>query len=1449
MKTDTSNDYLYSPDYIHNYFNQSTAAPDAAPSGTLNEIAKGAALGVGGLVNSVSRLGNDLYGASGGNKADDDYFQQATSLHSTTGEISKGISQFALAFIPVNAAVGLAGEAAGIGAYAKTLHTVSGLATDAIAFDGRQERLSNLLNDHLPSLKNPVTDFLAADPNDGWAEARLKNAIEGSGIGFLGGLLFKSIGLHKAIASGDAEAIASKWKDAAEEIKTVAKADELRQQIKAVAPQITDQQIDHGLTLHVLVGKELGKSAQEALDHIKEVVAHDGSDIEGLLTQKAGREGFAKAQRDMADAEIRQYLDEKSMNPDARAGKGVLPTKPSPYGVNDPVPASTPAAPAGEPPIPLEEAPAKTGIPVEPTASATVNPNAVPLKDGLSPTETPIKPGATPASGLRPPTESVGGIPLKSDARVPDPNALPLASATDPIVKGYTKFLSDTQAIIGLHNTADVSTFLHESFHLFRRFGLSSETETALKSALGVPAEAAWSRELEEKAARLFERWWYDGKAPNDTLAPAFQQAREWMLAVYHSVDSSEIAGEVSPEVRNVFSNMLGAAPAEAGSLDAVAKSAADAQAKAMTNDPALYLAQKQGSPVPAELVNKIKQTVADRVASGATLGKAAEDGLAYLNFSKIDASTDVKGLIQQVQEMIQGPVGKGVDGVVSWKTTYETAQELAAEIGTSTDKALKFLKNKSVATADLHTQAVASRAVRNQFAMALQDIAQQAERNPTNSTLSKLFDDKWQAYANAAKYAKQIQTNIGRALSSFNIKVGGIDAGFEDSLANVEKLLNGGDSLIARRLFYKQLIGARDSNAINNLISHVGDRFASLGKRALSLHDEMWINALLSGPKTQLTNIVSQSMMTAIQPAERIVGGLLRGDLEMAARGVKLYANLVGSALDIFHVGRMGFANEESSIGRAWKAMLEEQPILNQMTKTSEGPQFAWSAQNLGLKQGAFHANAVDALGKLIRLPTRMLTGVDEFFKQINYRAYLRDEAINEAQRLGIKDAGEMAGFVGKFMRDGFTDSGAAKYDPALLMAQRATFTQDLVEGSLSSDLSKLASRHPLVRNIVPFVKVPVNIMKTFRDYTPGLNILFKEFRDQLTHPDSAIRSSAWGRLALGGAFWTAAYGHAAAGHLTGNGPSDPKLKQALMDTGWQPQSFVMDTPNGKKYISYKRLEPFAMILGLVADYHEASQWMDEDTKNATATAMLMPIAKNLVNKTYLKGLSDVLDAIESPDSKGEKFAQARLSSEVPYSGLLGQVNQDETLRDTRTFMDGVLQRLPGYSSKLPPKRNLFGEPIVVPNRINPFTESDSVSDPVRNELANLRYAFSGPGKNYRGIDLSTLKNEQGQDAYDRLQELHGQVQVGGKTLPQALERLITSQRYQSFPQPSAPGDQNNPRVLEVQRVLGQYRERATHQMLREYPQVGQQFRALQQQARQERMTPVLQRLLASQQ
>lgn len=100
---------------------------------------------------------------------------------SVTGGLIKGVSQFSTGFAAGGAALRGWKAAAGAGAVVKGM--AQGALSDFGAFDAHQQRLSDVLKAHAPDAIKPVVDYLSSDPRDGETEGRLKNALEGLGLG------------------------------------------------------------------------------------------------------------------------------------------------------------------------------------------------------------------------------------------------------------------------------------------------------------------------------------------------------------------------------------------------------------------------------------------------------------------------------------------------------------------------------------------------------------------------------------------------------------------------------------------------------------------------------------------------------------------------------------------------------------------------------------------------------------------------------------------------------------------------------------------------------------------------------------------------------------------------------------------------------------------------------------------------------------------------------------------------------------------------------------------------------------------------------------------------------------------------------------------------------------------------------------------------------------------
>lgn len=126
--------------------------------------------------------------------------------------------------------------------------------------------------------------------------------------------------------------------------------------------------------------------------------------------------------------------------------------------------------------------------------------------------------------------------------------------------------LADNRAVIDLYKSADASTFLHESGHLWLdellRDAAHAEAPAALKADrdtvlnwLGVKHATEIGTAQHEKWAEGFEQYLKNGEAPSGALAKAFAQFKTWLTEIYRALAQS--GQTISPEIKGVMDRLL----------------------------------------------------------------------------------------------------------------------------------------------------------------------------------------------------------------------------------------------------------------------------------------------------------------------------------------------------------------------------------------------------------------------------------------------------------------------------------------------------------------------------------------------------------------------------------------------------------------------------------------------------------------------------------------------------------------------------------------------------------------------------------------------------------------------------------------------------------------------------------------------------------------------------
>lgn len=567
----------------------------------------------------------------------------------------------------------------------------------------------------------------------------------------------------------------------------------------------------------------------------------------------------------------------------------------------------------------------------------------------------------------------------------------------------------------------------------------------------------------------------------------------------------------------------------------------------------------------------------------------------------------------------------------------------------------------------------------------------------------------------------------------------------------------------------------------------------------------EAWINGLLSGPPTMVANLVGDVIPVFLGPLERSVAARIGtgADRVVVGEATEMLYGLWAGLDDAWRAAAKSYRTGES----AWAAM----------SGKAEAPRRAISSQAFGIDPESQLGHGVDLLGHVVRQPGSILAATDEFFKLLNFRMQQHALTWREARRLADQTGGDMATILGSLRADvpDSIQTAAKQY------GDYQTYTNKL--GEFGQKLIHVSNSNLVAKSVLPFIQTPINLAKYTLERIPGVNLVLGQIRADIAAGGPA-RDLALAKMALGGMFAGTAAVYAASGGITGAGPKDPVLRRRLMETGWQPYSLKV----GDTYYSFSRLDPIGMALGMVADYGEIVGNVDDPTAGQMGLAVVATLLKNITSKTYVQGLSNALEAIMNPESKGfQTYFELQARTLVPRAlAVLTRTEMDPTSREVNGYFDAIRSQIPGLSDALPPRRNLYGEPVMLegslgPDYVSPIYARALKRDPVADEIAKHRLRVDGasdwisgrrPGESPFAEDRATNGVSLTPQQKDRWAVLMGRGR--DTSLHEALANLISSESYQHM-----TDGPDGSKALAISQLVSRYREDAKRRLLEEDP------------------------------
>jgi hypothetical protein len=570
---------------------------------------------------------------------------------------------------------------------------------------------------------------------------------------------------------------------------------------------------------------------------------------------------------------------------------------------------------------------------------------------------------------------------------------------------------------------------------------------------------------------------------------------------------------------------------------------------------------------------------------------------------------------------------------------------------------------------------------------------------------------------------------------------------------------------------------------------------------------NEVWINALLSNPKTLGVNAVSNGVTAIARPIEDIMGSKISAWLDgdnLAKKAV--YEGQIKEAKVTF-AGLFSYLRDATKY--AGVALKNGELVLDAGTKVDTATS---KSTGTGLT------------GQIIRTPTRILNATDEFFKQINYRSKLEALALQAGEARGYKGK-DLDNFIKEYIKQGFDEQGLRGTNlEALKYAQENTFTNELT--GFAKKFQDAINTYPVLKQFFPFVRTPFQLAKAIADRTVG-GLTYNLDHLLGRSGDPRMIAKVRGQTAMGGILLSSASALYQLGMISGatNKKDDGKalnqysdaelLRLKKSETNFKPYSLNI----GDTQIQFGRLDPYGAFFGIVADFMTIRDRLTQEQIERVGADMNLFLAgqmdtnpisfadralinvragvnslqTNILNKTYFQAIQEIVDAIFDQDGEtASKYFTNKAGSFVP--NIISKINNDPYLRDAQGIIDEVIGKRLGVGTPPSPKYNFLGEPHKAGdeetiqrffnNFLNPVSIGNKTNDPVAMEILRLGKAPTTLKKFQDGVDYTEYKFGKN-TAYDRINQLLNTTKIEGVTIKEKLAQVIQSEDYQNLTDP----------------------------------------------------------------
>jgi hypothetical protein len=858
-------------------------------------------------------------------------------------------------------------------------------------------------------------------------------------------------------------------------------------------------------------------------------------------------------------------------------------------------------------------------------------------------------------------------------------------STNDP--KGAITF-EGNKAVIHIFESADISTFAHESGHYFRRNFLEGDALATAAKWSKVKPDGVWTKANEERFARGWERYLRDGgKFSHAGMQGVFDKFKGWLTNIYRQIKGSPIDINLSPEMVKVFDDLLGV-KRQKGSAN-VQQEGQGRQAQVPQQAAGVVPSTPMGEGMPPQ-----ERPLAPEPASGAQQ--------AVPNRANPGMEPDVRDLFDLMEQM------RNETGKPEVKTDIETAEQAAsldgAAVRAKTASGEMLNDAETVRAAEI-LNIEGKAAIESGNFEAIVSAGELFDGWRTGGTeMGRAFRQRHDKVEGPAQRLRRLTQAIFTPSQSTKAA---LDLLFQEE----KKAINAADK--AKKKAERQKILRREAKKTAAMIKKWQEAGFNINEQTLKDPDKMaWAvkqNSIAKSDVWDMANELRMNAMLGMSAPPNIAGNLANLAQEFGIqRPAEALLNIFSNNPDATSFQELAalYSGIRPGLKRALRNGIQSfRTELPAFEYQVGGPNQYGSVDSI---QGPAIGGI---LGRVVRMGFNPVPGLggttglqvqDEFFKSVAADMEVRGAAIRIGKAQGLKGK-ELNAFVAQQAADYTSKS----WERAIAKAEELTFQTKLGKSGqqlmAARDSGTLVGR--VLQQLFPFIRTPVNILKTGVRKSPlgSVGIAYQvgkkaigqnpNYDSKRFQRDAAEQVLAWTMLAALDAWREDDEGNPV---ITGGIPRNiGNTAERDVKQGATPAYSIKI---GDTWYSYARIEPIATTLGTTIDMLDAVHAAkDGQPKEAALRDFYLKFKDQISNKSFLRGLGDIMDAFDDPIG-WPRWGSNFLTSYVPSTMRRSTQSADDKVRELRANPQSeiaIAQNVPGKQSLLQPKVNVWGEEI----------------------------------------------------------------------------------------------------------------------------------------------------------